>query len=177
VTRQSLLIALCAVTAIVASACGSDGEATPAPAPTASGEVGPQRLGCGEYCQNAGGYGGGDEGEFLMRIETRGQVAPIDDAVPVELTCLTNAPCKGAILISGPSPDFIDVGRSDLLVEGDATATIAVPMLPEAIAALERGGGRLRVEIFADYGNPECPPESILPCVAVRDVVIDEATP
>jgi hypothetical protein len=177
VTRRSIVLILCAVTAIALAACGSDGEDTPPPADTVSEEVEPQRLGCGAYCQNAGGYGGGEEGKILMRIETRGRVAPVDDSVPVELTCLLSQPCQGAILIGGSSPDFIDVGRSDLLVEGESTATIAVPMFPDAIAALERGGGRLGVRIYADYGDPECPPESILPCVATRDVLIDETAP
>jgi hypothetical protein len=191
VRRWSLLIALCAVTAVVASACGSDGGessgcgehcenagAPAAPAPsTASDVVETERLGCGTYCQNAGGYGGGEAGKILLRIETRGRVAPVGGAVPVELTCLLSTPCKGAILINSSSPDFIEVGRSDLQVEGGSTTTIAVPISPDAIAALERGGGRLRVSIIADYGDPECPQGSILPCTANRDVVIDEAAP
>jgi hypothetical protein len=112
-----------------------------------------------------------------MRIETRGRVAPVGGAVPVELTCLLSTPCKGAILIITSSPDFIEVGRSDLQVEGGSTTTIAVPISPDAIAALQRGGGRLRVSIIADYGDPQCPQGSILPCTANRDVVIDEAAP
>jgi hypothetical protein len=177
VTRRSLVAILCAVTAVVPAACGSDGDEAPAPAPTGSEKVAPTRLGCGVYCQNAGGYGGGEEGKILMRIETRGRVAPVDDAVPVELTCLLSGPCRGAILISSSSPDFVEVGRSDLLVEAESTATIAVPMFHDAITALQRGGGRLRAHIIADYGNPECPPGSLLPCIATRDVVIDEAAP
>jgi hypothetical protein len=175
VTRRTLVVLLGALAAVVPAACGSDGEEAPAPAGTASEEVAPKRLGCGVYCQNAGGYGGGEEGEILMRIETRGRVAPVDGTVPVELRCLLSKPCKGAIIISSKPPEFVDVGRSDLVVEGGSTTTIAVPMSPEAIAALERGGGRLRVHIIADYGNPECPPGSILPCTAGRDVAIDEA--
>jgi hypothetical protein len=175
VTCRILVVVLYALIVVVPAACGSDGEGAPAPARTASEEMAPKRLGCGVYCQNAGGYGGGEEGEIFMRVETRGRVAPVDDAVPVELMCLLSEPCMGAILIFSSSPDFVEVGRSDLLVEGESTATIAVPMFPDAIAALERGGGRLRVHITADYGNPECPPGSILPCTADRDVVIDEA--
>jgi hypothetical protein len=170
------MVVLCAVSAVVAAACGSDGEEPPL-AGTASEEPAPERLGCGAYCQNAGGYGGGEEGEVLMRIETRGRVAPVDGTVPVGLTCLRSEPCKGAILISAGAPDFVDVGRSDLQVDGGSTATIAVPMSPEAIAALERGGGRLATSVIADYGDPKCPPGSILPCTAVRDVVIDQAAP
>ena len=187
--RWSLLVALCSATAVGASACGSDGEesagcgehcenagAPAAPAPPAS-KVEPQRIGCGTYCENAGGYGGGQAGKILMRIETRGRVAPVGGAVPVELTCLLSTPCKGAILIDSSAPDYIEVGRSDLLVDGGSTTTIGVPISPEAIAALQRGGGRLRVSIIADYGDPECPPGSILPCTANRDVVIDGAAP
>jgi hypothetical protein len=140
-------------------------------------ELEPERLGCSAYCQNAGGYGGGEAGKILMRIETRGHVAPVGGAVPVELTCMLSEPCKGAILLDSSSPDFIEVGRSDLLVEGGSTTTVAVPISPDAIAALQRGGGRLRVSIIADYGDPQCPPRSILPCTANRDIVIDEAAP
>jgi hypothetical protein len=171
------VVVVSAVSAVVPVACGSDGEEPPPPGGTASEVVEPERLGCGAYCQNAGGYGGGEAGKILMRIETRGSVAPVDDAVPVELTCLLSEPCKGAILISSSSPDYVQVGRSDLLVEGGSTKTFAVPMFPEAIAALERGGGQLPVSITADYGDPECPPGSILPCTATREVVIDEAAP
>jgi hypothetical protein len=177
VTRRTLAGALCAVAAVAPAACGSDAEEPPARTPTASEEVAPQRLGCGEYCQHAGGYGGGAEGEILMRIDTRGRVAPVHDAVPVELTCLLSEQCKGAILVFGSEPEFVEVGRSDLLVEGGSTATIAVPMFPDAIAAVARGGGQLRAHITADYGDPECPPGSILPCTADRDVVIDDTAP
>jgi hypothetical protein len=188
VRRRSLLVALCAATAAVVVACGSEGGessgcgencehagAPAAPVPSTASDAEPERLGCGTYCQNAGGYGGGEAGKILMRIETRGRVAPVGGAVPVELTCLLSGPCRGAILIDSSSPEFLEVGRSDLLVEGGSTATIAVPISPDAIAALQRGGGRLRVSIIADYGDPECPRASILPCTANRDVVIDEA--
>jgi hypothetical protein len=162
VRRRILFVAVpWAVIAVVAAACGSDGEEAA------------KRLGCGVYCQHAGGYGAGPDGEVHMRIETRGRVAPVDGAVPVELTCLLSKPCKGAILISSSPPDSLEVGRSDLLVEGGSTATIAVPMSPDAIAALERGGGRLPAYITADYGDPGCPPGG--PCIRIRDVVIDEA--
>ena len=174
-TRRKLVAVLCAVTAGVPGACGSDGEEAPGPAGTTSEEVAPKRLGCGVYCQNAGGYGDGEEGKIVMRIETRGRVAPVDDAVPVELTCLLSKPCKGAIIISSNPPESVEVGRSDLLVERGSTATIAVPMSPDAIAALQRGGGRLSGYITADYGDPECPPGS--PCIAIRDVVIEKAAP
>jgi hypothetical protein len=188
--RRSLLVALCAAVGAVAASCGSGGDessgcgencqnagAPAAPVRSTASDAEPQRLGCGTYCQNAGGYGGGEAGKILMRIETRGGVAPVGGAVPVELTCLLNRPCKGAILIDSSSPEFLEVGRSDMLVEGGSTTTIAVPISPDAIAALQRGGGRLRVSIIADYGDPECPRASILPCTANRDVVIDETAP
>ena len=186
---RRLVVALCAATTVVVVSCGSGGDessgcgencqnagAPAAPALSAS-DAEPERLGCGAYCQNAGGFGGGEAGKILMRIETRGRVAPVDGAVPVELTCLLTKPCKGAILVDSSSPEFIQVGRSDLLVEGASTTTIAVPISSDAIAALQRGGGRLRVSIIADYGDPECPQGSILPCTANRDVVIDEGAP
>jgi hypothetical protein len=177
--RRAAAVLAGIVLGLALSACGSDDEQVPAPGGTASEEVAPERLGCGAYCENAGGYGGGEEGEILMRIETRGRVAPVDDAVPVEVTCLLSEPCNGAILISssGSSPNYVDVGRSDLVVEGRSTATIAVPMSADGIRALERGGGRLRVAVFADYGDPECPAGGGTPCVAAREVVIDEAAP
>jgi hypothetical protein len=160
--------ALVGLAAAMLAACGSDPEERPA------GEAAPQRLGCGEYCQNAGGYGDGANVEAVMRIETLGRVTAVDGAVPVELSCLRREPCRGAILVSASPPDELELGRSDLYVEGRSSATIAVPLSAEAMAALERAGGSRRGLITADYGDPECPPK--VPCLVLREVEIDAGT-
>lgn len=153
------------------AACGGDdgpvASTTPTPTPAATA------VGCGKYCQQAGGYGGGEEGKSLMRIKTKGTVAVKDGALPIEVTCLTDDPCRGAVMVSmGDDVGFDKIPRGDLLVDGKTSATILVAMTKSALKALETAGGRMRASIFADYGDPKCPPGSILPCVAFRDVTI-----
>jgi len=147
--------------------------ATPPATPTPTPEATVEAVGCHQYCQQAGGYGGGAEGRLYMRVETSGTVVPLSGALPIEVTCLLPHACRGAILVSASSPSFADVGRADLSVEGKSTATIAVPLSEAGLDALDNKRGRLPVEIIADYGNPECPPRSILPCVATGKAVID----
>lgn len=191
--RLAALILVTCLAAVALPACGSDsGDSTqsqndptptptatstltptPTPTPTPSPEATAESLGCHQYCQQAGGYGGGEEGKVYMRVETSGTVVPISGALPIEVTCLLPNGCRGALLVYSPSPPFADVGRSDLDVEGKGTATIAVPISEAGLDALDSKGGRLRVEIIADYGNPECPPRSILPCTANGKAVID----
>jgi hypothetical protein len=151
--------------ALAFAACGDEPAPTPTPEPVATA------VGCGKYCQQAGGYGGGEDGEYLMRVETKGAVPLTDGALAVELTCLTADPCRGAILLSDRRGY---VGRGDMVVDGKATRTIPVPLFKRALKAIDKAG-RLRVTIFADYGNPDCPPGSVLPCVAFADVTVTKA--
>jgi hypothetical protein len=111
-----------------------------------------------------------------MRIETKGTVVPVAGDLPIEVTCLLPQPCRGAILVSSATTPFVEVGRSDLEVAGESSATIAVPISKPGLDALDRPGSRLPVDIIADYGDPMCPPRSLQPCTATGKAVID-ATP
>jgi hypothetical protein len=140
-------------------------------------------LGCHQYCEQAGGYGGGQAGRpatDFVRIRTTGEVAPVHGALPIQVTCLTPSPCRGAILLDPTLPgdlDLVNVGRSDLDVQGGTTTTIAVPMSPEALHAVRsRDQGHFPVDVIADFGDPKCPGDSELPCTAVQRIVINGAS-
>lgn len=169
------LVVCMSVGALPACGSGSGGSNTvadkPSPRQTATA---PPPTGCHQYCKQAGGYGGGEAGREFMRVRTKGLIVLAGDALSIQATCLLRGPCRGAVLVvpSSSSAAFFEVGRSDLYVAGESTGTIAVRMSPAALRELDRQGGRLPVEILADYGDPECPPGSILPCVAAGRAVI-----
>lgn len=105
------------------------------------------QLGCGTYCQNAGGYGGAGGATAsppAVTLASTGTVtADPNGYVPVTVTCHRPAPCSGVLLLDG--------GRSDLQVNGGATRTIAVPLPAQTIAALRsRGPTTMNVTIDAD---------------------------
>jgi hypothetical protein len=151
------LVALLALLALLLG-CGE----SPAPEAIATATAEPEVAGCGTYCRQAGGYGGGDDGKPAEAFLTigAGPVTVTDGAIPIEITCKWTEPCKGAIMIWA---DLTELGRADLLVEAGETATILVPAnVTEAVDA----------EVSADFGDPHCPPDSLLPCVAVATRLI-----
>lgn len=101
------------------------------------------RLGCGTYCQSAGGYGaaGGPKPPAAVTLANTGTTIDADGYAPVTLTCHRPVQCVG-VLILGPKygTGAVGDGRSDLLVNADATRTIAVPMGTDAIAYLRSHG-------------------------------------
>ncbi len=106
------------------------------------------RLGCGTYCQNAGGYGGAGGANSpppaVTLVSTGTVTADADGYAPVTLTCHRPVPCRGVLLLGG--------GRSDLLVNGGATRTIAVPLAPSTIASL-RSHGPTPLSLTIDAGQ------------------------
>jgi hypothetical protein len=106
------------------------------------------RLGCGSYCQSAGGYGAvghAPEKQAVTIVSTGTVTADADGYVPVTLTCDLSVQCTGALLVSLNSPAAQAAlgyemtnryGRSDLLVNAGATRTIAVPLPAPALAWL-----------------------------------------
>jgi len=140
------------------------------PAPTQTTPTG-DRLGCGEYCLQAGGYGGGEEGQEYITIDTSKNVVAVEDTVPIKLTCLLRTPCKGAILLESVN-SLTDFGRSDLLVAAKSTRTIAVEISAAGLDELRNNGGHELIEVYADYGDPDCPPGSVLPCVVTKKVTV-----
>jgi hypothetical protein len=101
------------------------------------------RLGCGTYCQTAGGYGSAGGNVVLpppavSLVSTGTVTADADGYVPVTLTCHRTVQCKGVLRLSGKfqtvDPDTgnaihpVVTGQSDLVVNPGATRTIGVPL-------------------------------------------------
>ncbi len=111
------------------------------PAPT--GEL---RPGCGTTCQSAGGYGGTANPEGKTWVEITKVVGgavhlEADGYVPVTVTCLVAATCKGYITLGvkgGPQSDLCGSyhhdGCSDMVINANSTQTFGVPLLPGALA-------------------------------------------
>lgn len=106
------------------------------------------RLGCGTFCQNAGGYGGAGPppSQYAVTVVSSGAVtAGSDGYVPVTLKCNLSVQCSGALIVIGPTFS----GRSDLLVDAGATRTIGVPLGASAIGYL-RSNGPTTLNVTAD---------------------------
>ena len=119
------------------------------------------RLGCGTFCQSAGGFGGAGATNTRVPVVTVASGAvrvDTDGYVPVTLTCVASSTCQGAIVLritnftsqqdcGGGSYSW--AGCSDLLVNGNSTRTIAVPLTPEALAYV-RANSPVTVGVVAD---------------------------
>ncbi len=151
-TVGKLLLALVVVSL---AGCGGGG----------GGGGGVAKLGCHQYCQQAGGYGGGPAGRPVLKVLTTGTVVPQSDGtVPITVRCLVPVKCQGALLLesgsSKPSLEFACQNssrgqrsawwaQSDLLVDGNSARTIGLPLKACPLALLRREG-RLAAAITAD---------------------------
>ncbi len=98
-----------------------------------SNESSEVRLGCGTFCQNAGGYGGaGDKPtQFAVTVDSSQTVTVDPDGyVPVTVTCNLPVQCNGVLMVDLMSQGYnpLGGGRSDLVVDAGATRTIGVPL-------------------------------------------------
>jgi hypothetical protein len=133
--RSSLPVMLTPMVGLVAvgllATCG---------APKAAADPnGGDRLGCGTYCQSAGGYGGAGPApsQYAVTVDSsRTVTADPDGYVPVTLTCHLSAQCTGVVILGNRTFG----GRSDLVVDAGATRTIGVPLPSSAIAYLRSNG-------------------------------------
>jgi hypothetical protein len=104
------------------------------------------RLGCGTFCQNAGGYGGAQATEarvYITKVVEGAVSVDADGYVPVTVTCLVAARCQGAITLNIHGYSSTDrcgggvyswAGCSDLVVNANSTQTIGVPLTAGALA-------------------------------------------
>ena len=158
------------VTAAWVAGCGSTTStrgsgSTPATAAAATSipaaANGAVNLGCSEYCQTAGGYGGDDTAPRpMIRLAANAPVRPLSDGtIPLTFTCLFTSTCLGTVFIdsaSGPQFSNVDHG-SDIKINGSgATRTIAVPLPSAALTELQ-ARGRLSVQVSTDLGWSFCP--------------------
>ena len=124
-----------------------------APPPGPSGEA---RLGCGTFCQTAGGYGGaGKPTQFAVTVDTsKTVVVDPDGYVPVTATCHLPVQCNGVLIVEvmshGDNP--LGGGRSDLVVNPGATRTIGVPSGSSVFGYL-RSHGQSMANVTADARN------------------------
>jgi hypothetical protein len=134
-----------------------------------NGPAGMVRLGCGTYCQQAGGYGGGGTPNMTKILTTQVTALP-DGTVPITVECLFQQPCRGALLLDSGDPSTDPVcqtpeaaggqtamvqatwGRSDLDVPAQTTRTLGVTLSPCAFGLLSQRG-TLKVTVTADSGQ------------------------
>lgn len=104
-------------------------------------DPGGDRLGCGTFCQSAGGYGAAGNAPRppqAVTLENTGTaIADADGYVPVTLKCHRAVQCKGKLQLG---VDNVGGGRSNLLVNAGTTRTIGVPMDAATIAYLRSHG-------------------------------------
>lgn len=82
------------------STAGQNGNTgTPGTSTATKGPAGMVRLGCGQYCQQAGGYGGGPATPNMTKILTTQVTVLPDGTVPITVECLFRQPCLGALLL------------------------------------------------------------------------------
>ncbi len=139
---------------------------TPSNSAATNGPAGMVRLGCGEYCLQAGGYGAGPGTPNMTKILTTQVTALPDGTVPITVECLFQQPCLGALLLGSPdsSTDLVCQtpaaaggsiptwwGQSDLDVPAQTTLTLGVTLSPCALGLLSQRG-TLQVAVTADSG-------------------------
>jgi len=136
---------------------------TPGNSAATNGPAGMVRLGCGEYCLQAGGYGGGPATPNMTKILTTQVTALLDGTVPITVECLFQQPCLGVLLLDSgdratdsvcqtPAVDgsrSVWWGQSDLEVPAQTTLTLGVTLSPCAFGLLSQSG-TLQVAVTAD---------------------------
>jgi hypothetical protein len=127
-----------------------------------SGPEGMVRLGCGEYCLQAGGYGGGGTPNMTKILTTKVTALP-DGTVAITVECLFQQPCRGALLLGSGDNSTASVcqtpavvgsqvvwwGQSDLDVPAQMTRILGVTLSPCAFGLLSQRG-TLHVLVTAD---------------------------
>jgi hypothetical protein len=123
------------------------------------------RLGCGEYCLQAAGYGGGGGGTPMTKIWTTQVTALPDGTVAITVECLFQQDCLGRLFLNSgdSSTEFVCQtpavvgsesvlwGQSDLEVPAQTTLTFGVTLSPCAFDLLSQSG-TLQVAVTADSG-------------------------
>lgn len=164
-----------APTSSVGPILGAHPQAAPPSAAQQTRASGEERLGCGTYCQTAGGYGAPeDEGVQAVTILSSGTV-PLDPDgyFPLTLTCNLPVPCTGGILACVEGPAFTNMtsgcGRTEEYVDPGSTRTLGIP-LPTPTLGVLHATGPTNINITVDNrGLPPCEeiPQLAAKCAAV----------
>jgi hypothetical protein len=157
--RSSLLpVMLMSIVGLVAMGLLATGGANKAAADPDGGD----RLGCGTYCQNAGGFGGAGNTVPAQVLQVASSPVRVssDGYVPVTVTCVASSTCQGFIVLAIANVNSRQVcgggkyhwaGCSDLVVNANSTRTISVPLTPDAFAYV-RANSPVSVHVTASSG-------------------------
>jgi hypothetical protein len=157
--RAVLPAAVGLLTAGFVTSCGLNTNAAADPPTTTqqSSNGSEERLGCGTYCQSAGGIAGSmGPGNDPMKIVSYGTVmVDADGYAPVTLSCNLSVQCKGSLVLqfpfANPSTGNNQLARSDLLLNAGATATLGVQLPAIALRRLpQRPSCTTRTEICSN---------------------------
>jgi len=135
---------------------------TPSNPAATDGSAGMIRLGCSQYCLQAGGYGGGGTPNMTKILTTQVTALP-DGTVAITVECLFRQPCLGALLLASGDSSTKSAchtravagswvawwGQSDLDVPAHTTWTLGVTLSPCALGLLSQRG-TLKVWVTAD---------------------------
>jgi hypothetical protein len=187
---RSAGLVLAASSAMVASLAGCGGDSGGGGGGSGVEEPEVDRLGCHEFCQQAGGYGaGGEAAAQIVRIDVDAPVMALaDGTVPVKLTCDLGKPCTGALLLDALTVDRSDplhpeissqeMGRSDLVVGARATRTLGIPLSAFGRQWLQQNG-RVKAFFTADVRPtfdllPPSEQAEVEP-VSIKEIVLSKA--
>ena len=145
---------LLAAVSLLVIACGSGGDPASASRTetvakagdgaantTAAERRGRRRPGCGRFCRQAGGFGGGpqDTPDPVQVPKQRVRVAR-DRIFGVHATCRLNRKCIGAIIVNSAGPEFIEYGRSNLRIPPHTTRKVLVGITQPGLRYLRQRG-------------------------------------
>lgn len=101
---------------------------------------GRKRPGCRRFCQQAGGFGAGDEPE-VWPVDVPQQIIapPRNRVIRLTATCNLDTECVGAIIVDSLKLEY---GRADLEIPAHVTERVKVGISRKALDYLRRKGDR-----------------------------------
>lgn len=171
--EQTVTVSSSSTTAATAPPTLGAAPSTAVAAPTPAGEV---RLGCGTYCQTAGGYGAppGEPAVFAVSIASSSPVAVGSDGfAPVTITCNLPVRCDGAFMLCLDVDELgsgeMQCARADQAIDPHATRTFGVPLTTPMLSWLHTNGTAPGWVVSDNGGVPKCAeiPELAAKCASL----------
>lgn len=99
-----------------------------------------KRPGCRRFCQQAGGFGAGDEMEvWPVDVPLQIIAPPRNRVIRLTATCNLDTECVGAIIVDSLKLEY---GRADLEIPAHVTETVKVGISRKALDYLKKKGDR-----------------------------------
>jgi hypothetical protein len=98
------------------------------------------RPGCGKFCRQAGGFGGGPETSVPVKIGKQTVRVDSDGVVGIKARCTLDKRCDGAILIASQATDS-EYGRANLKIGAHKTRVVRVLIKRKWRQFLKQVGG------------------------------------